>query len=230
MRIFLCFLLYNLLLLSLFLYTYFFSSSEIKIQYLKDVSGLNEEEALDVLKDYEITIEYVESKKNKDEVLYTKPYAMEMVYEKQMITLYVSKGYQNEKYQILENKIFKDEKEYLDKLVSEHKIELIVNYVTNTKMLDGLIYKQVTKNQYISEGDTLELYVVSNPKFIILPDFTGWNYIELLRFSYENDINIHIVFLPILYPSNHVISQSVLPGEAMLKNSNPITIYLSKEI
>ena len=64
----------------------------------------------------------------------------------------------------------------------------------------------------------------------ILPDFTGWNYIELLRFSLENDINIHIIFIPILYPSNHVISQSVLPGEAMLKNSNPITIYLSKEI
>ena len=106
MRIFLCFVVYNILLLTLFLYTYFFSSSDIQVRYLKDVSGLNEEEAINLLKDYEITIEYVESDKKRKTVVYTKPYALELVYDNQMITLYVSKGFLTEKYRILENKIY----------------------------------------------------------------------------------------------------------------------------
>ena len=230
MRIFLCFVVYNILLLTLFLYTYFFSSIDIQVRYLKDVSGLNEEEAINLLKDYEITIEYVESDEKRNTVVYTKPYALELVYDKQMITLYVSKGYLTEKYRILENKIYDNEKEYLTKLVNDYKIELVITYVENSMMLDGLIYKQVTPNQFISYNDTLELYVVSNPKIVIIPDFTGWNYIDLLNWKNQNDINMEIIYIHALFPKNHVVSQSVNPGEKVLKDSNPITIYLSKEI
>ena len=230
MRKFLFILIYNILLLSLFLYTYFFSSNDIKLYYLKDVSGLNQEEALNVLKDFEITIEYVESDKERDSVLYSNPYANDLVYEKQMITLYVSKGHISEKYENLENKMLKDVTKYLSLLVNEYKIEIEINYVKNADMLDGLIYKQVSESEHISVGDKLQLYVISNPKYIILPDFTGYSYMDLLVYCNLNDIKIHIIYIPIIYPENHVISQSVSPGEAVMKGSNPITIYLSKEI
>jgi hypothetical protein len=33
----------------------------------------------------------------------------------------------------------------------------------------------------------------------------------------------------ILYPANYAVGQSVVAGSMVLKNSNPITIYLAKE-
>ena len=84
---------YNILAVLLLFYVLFFSSNDIKMQYLKDVSGIMESEAIEILVDYEINIEYVESSKKRQTVLYTKPASNELVYDKQMITLYVSKGF-----------------------------------------------------------------------------------------------------------------------------------------
>ena len=230
MRIFIGIILYNILIIFLLIYTFFFSANDVKVQNLKDVSGLALDDALNKLIDYEISIEYVESNKEKETVLYTQPLSNKLVYEKQMITLYVSKGYLKEKYRNLENIMYEDSKEYLNKLVKEYKIELVVTYKNDNMMLDGLIYKQNSETNYIDYNDTLEIVVISNPKTVILPDFTGWNYMELLRYINENDINVILEYVSILYPSNHVVSQSVLPGERVLKNSNPITISLAKEI
>jgi beta-lactam-binding protein with PASTA domain len=96
-------------------------------------------------------------------------------------------------------------------------------------MLDGLIYKQKSESDYIDYNDIFELVVISNPKTVTIPDFMGWNYMDLLRFTNENDINVIIEYVSMLYPSNHVVGQSVEAGEMILKNSNPITIYLAKE-
>ena len=230
MRIFIGIILYNILIIFLLIYTFFFSANDVKVQNLKDVSGLALDDALNKLIDYEISIEYVESNKEKETVLYTQPLSNKLVYEKQMITLYVSKGYLKEKYRNLENIMYEDSKEYLNKLVKEYKIELVVTYKNDNMMLDGLIYKQNSETNYIDYNDTLEIVVISNPKTVILPDFTGWNYMELLRYINENDINVILEYVSILHPTNHVVSQSVLPGERVLKNSNPITIYLAKEI
>ena len=230
MRIFLSFIIYNVLLGTLLLYTYFFSSNDIKVHYLKDVTGLKEDQAMEVLLDFDITIEYVESNKEKETVLYSHPFAGELVYEKQMITLYVSKGYLREKYINIENTLYEDNIEYLKTLVNDYKIELEISYKKDSMMLDGLIYQQVTEDEFIDNGEKIELIVVSNPKTIKLPDFIGWNYIELLKYCQQNEINIIIEYIPILYVRNHVVGQSVSPGEEVLKNSSTIVIYLSKEI
>ena len=108
MRIFLCFIIYNVLLITLLIYTYLFSSSDVKVHYLKDVTGLKEEQAMDILADYEITVEYVESTKDKETVLYSHPSAGELVYDKQMVTLYVSKGYLRQKYLNIENTLYEE--------------------------------------------------------------------------------------------------------------------------
>ena len=97
-------------------------------------------------------------------------------------------------------------------------------------MLDGLIYKQFSDDDFIDIGETVELVVISNPKTIKIPDFIGWSYIELLKYCQQNELNIIIEYIPILYLRNHVVGQSVSAGEEVLKNSNPIVIYLSKEI
>ena len=144
--------------------------------------------------------------------------------------LYISKGYLREKYQNIENTLYEDNKEYLNNLVKNYKIELTVTYKKDKTMLDGLISNQNTLDRYVDFGEQLEIVVISNPKTVVLPDFIGKNYIEVLKFAQENDLNIIVEFIPILYLNNHVVGQSVLPGEEILKNSNPIIIYLSKEI
>ena len=230
MRIFFIIIVYNVLLLSFLLYTYFFSSTDVKISYLKDVTGFTEEQALEVLIDYEITLEYVESTKAKETVLYSSPSAGELVYEKQMVTLYVSKGYLRDRYLNIENTLYEENVEYLNELVRDYKIELVITYKKDNLMLDGLIYQQFSDDDFIDIGETVELVVISNPKTIKIPDFIGWSYIELLKYCQQNELNIIIEYIPILYLRNHVVGQSVSAGEEVLKNSNPIVIYLSKEI
>ena len=64
MRLIISILVYNLLLWAVLFYVVFFSNTDIKMNYLKDVSGLSEEEGILLLSDYEVAIEYIESDKN----------------------------------------------------------------------------------------------------------------------------------------------------------------------
>ena len=89
---------------------------------------------------------------------------------------------------------------------------------------DELIFDVVAE-----EKDVLELVVISNPKTVKIPDFTGWYYKDLIKYSNENNINITFEYVMILYPANYAVGQSVEAGSIVLKNSNPITIYLAKE-
>ena len=229
MRIYLGIIIYNVLLIVLVFYTIFFANNDIKMNYLKDVSGKSEEEAIVLLSDYQIALEYVESELNKNIILYSKPASGELVYENQMITLYVSKGYLTEKYRNLENMMYVDCKEYLESLIKKYKLEVVITYEKNNKHLDGLIYKQKTKDQYIDLNDTLELVVISNPKSVIIVDFIGWHYKDVLKYTEENSVNVVFEYIPILFPKDYVVGQSVIAGTDVLKNSNPITIYLAKE-
>ena len=74
-----------------------FTGNDIKVSYLKDVSGYDLSSALDYLYDYEINVLYVESDEKESVILYTKPKADSLVYENKSITLYVSKGFKSEK-------------------------------------------------------------------------------------------------------------------------------------
>ena len=220
---------YHILLIVLVFYTIFFANNDIKMNYLKDVSSKSEDEGILLLSDYQIAIEYVESQMQKDIILYSKPAAGELVYENQMITLYVSKGYMMEKYRNLENMLYDEAIEYLESLIKEYKIEVVITYEKNNKHLDGLIYKQKMIDEYIDMFDTIELVVISNPKSISIKDFTGWHYKDVINYAKENSINVSFEYIPILFPKDYVVGQSVLAGTEVLKNSNPITIYLAKE-
>ena len=123
MRIYLGIIIYNVLLTVLVFYTIFFANNDIKMNYLKDVSGKSEEEGIMLLSDYQIALEYVESELDKNVILYSKPDSGELVYENQMITLYISKGYLTEKYRNLENMMYADCNEYLESLIKTFKID-----------------------------------------------------------------------------------------------------------
>ena len=125
--------------------------------------------------------------------------------------------------------LFDDCEEYIELLVKKYKIEVIITYEKNNKHLDGLIYKQITKDQYLDLNDTLELIVISNPKSVNISDFIGWHYKDVLRYALENNINVSFEYIPILFPKDYVVGQSVVAGTKVLKNSNPIIIYLAKE-
>ena len=228
-RIYLGIIIYNVLLIVLVFYTIFFANNDIKMNYLKDVSGKSEEEGIEILSDYQIALEYIESQKEKNVILYSKPSAGELVYENQMVTLYVSKGYLSEKYRNLENMMYEDCWEYLQSLIEKYKIEVVITYERNNKHLDGLIYKQKMLDEYIDLNDVIELVVISNPKSIIITDFTGWHYKDVIKYAEENSVNVYFEYITILFPKDYVVGQSVLAGTKVLKNSNPITVYLAKE-
>ena len=229
MKIYLAVITYNILLIVLVFYTIFFANNDIKMNYLKDVSGKSEEEGILLLSDYQIAIEYVESQMQKDMILYSKPSAGELVYENQMITLYVSKGYMMERYRNLENMLYDETVEYLESLIKEYKIEVVITYEKNNKHLDGIIYKQKMIDEYVDMFDTIELIVITNPKSVIIKDFIGWHYKDVINYAKENSINVSFEYIPILFPKDYVVGQSVSAGTEVLKDSNPITIYLAKE-
>ncbi len=229
MRLFIGIIVYNLLLNIVLFYVIFFSNNDIKMNYLKDVAGMNEEDGILLLSDYEIAIEYLESDLKKSTILYSKPASGELVYEKQMVTLYVSKGYYLDRYKNLENQIYDDTKEYLTNLINTYQIEVVITYKNDNHLLDGLIYEQIIKDEFIEKEDVLELVVISNPKTVKIPDFTGWHYKDIIKYSVDNNINFTFEYVMILFPSDYAIGQSVIAGATVLKNSNPITIYLAKE-
>ena len=195
---------------------------------LIDLANMTEEEALSHLTDYQVAVKYVESKKPKGLVLYTEPEANEFVYDNQMITLYVSKK-SLLKFENLENQIYDDCLDYLIEMKEKYGVEVIVSYVKNSQLPDGLIYKQTTKDDYLEENDRLELTVISNPKTVSVPNFVGWYYIDVLKYANENNINVEFEYISILFPKDYVVGQSILEGELVYIAANPIIIYLSKE-
>ena len=229
MRLFIGLVVYNLLLVATVFYVIFFSTTDIKMHYLKDVSGKKEDEGILALTEYQVAVEYVESDKEKSTILYSSPRAGELVYENQMITLYISKGYLLDRFKMLENQIYNDTKKYLQKLIEDYQIELIITYQTDNNLLDGLIYKQITEDEFIDFNDTLELVVISNPKTVKIPSFIGWYYTDVLKYALTNMLNVEFEYIEILYSKDYVVGQSVSEGSLVLKNSNPITIYLAKE-
>ena len=219
----------NLLLVLYLFYVFFLTNNDIKMSYLKDLTGIKEEEGIEALVDYQVAVEYIESNLEKETIVRTQPAAGQLVYENQMITLYVSKGYVKEKYKNLENRIYEDCYEYLNHLKKDYKITISITYKESKTHLDGLIYQQITSDEFIDENEKIELIVIINPKTVILPDFTGWYYKDVIKYANENEININFEYICVLFPIDYVVGQSVLKGYEVLKNSNPITIYLAKE-
>ena len=81
---------FNVLLL-LFVFYKINMTSDVKVSYLKNVNNLNLDEGVEKLHDFEISVIYIESDLAKDLIVYTNPKANSLVYDNQMITLYVSK-------------------------------------------------------------------------------------------------------------------------------------------
>ena len=98
MKIYLAIVSFNIVLFVVVICLVNFTGNDIRMSYLKDVSGYDLESGLDYLHEYEINVSYIESREKESTILYTKPKANSLVYEHQSITLYVSSGYESEKY------------------------------------------------------------------------------------------------------------------------------------
>ena len=205
------------------------SDDGIKMLSLKDVSGYYYEDGLTILSDFEITIEYTESEIEKDTILYTLPNAGEIVYIGQMVKIYVSRGYRSLTYENLLNELYSNKKDYLLDLVDKYEIKLEVNYKDDNILVDGLIYNVEMKDFYVDKYDSIVLTVINNPKTVILPDFMGWYYVDVLNYAIKNQIKVEFIYIPIMYITDFVVGQSVKPNTTVLKNNGSIIVYLAKE-
>ena len=57
----------------------------------------------------------------------------------------------------------------------------------------------------------------------------GWHYSEVVKYCSENQISLEFLYVEIPYPVDFVVGQSIKPHTEVLKNSNPIIVYLAKE-
>ena len=228
MKFYIGIVIYNIILLLAVIYLFNFASNDFKMSYLKDVSGLKLDSGLEYLSDYEINVLYVESEKDEAIILYSQPKANSLVYEKQSITLYVSSGYNPEKYESIKNKMYEDSVEYLESIKKTYNLNIIINYKEDRYLPDGLIYDFQTDSDVIINNDTVYITVIKNTKYIIIPDFYGWYYKDVLNYAKNNEIKIDIIYTDLFYTPDFVIGQSVKEGTKVLKNSNPIIIYVAK--
>lgn len=219
---------YNFLLIAVAFYIFFLSGKEIKMYNIPDLRNLYEEEGISLLSEFDIAINYVESDKEKNKILYTEPNHNQLIFKDQLIVLYVSRG-NDPKYKKLKNQIYDDCKKYLEEIKTEYNLEIIVKYLENPDFPNGLIIEQNIPNEYISNSDIMELVVVTNSKTVILPEFIGWKAQEVLKYAKENKINVEFEYIDFLFEKDCVIGQSVKAGELVFKQGNPVIIYLAKE-
>ena len=198
-----------------------------KMQTLDDVSGMHIQEACDKLKDYDLQYNYIESDIAKDYIISSVPKANSLVQLGQTITLSISLGYICEKYRDLEGTLYQDNVDYLDYLKENYQIKVIIKYEKSDYLLDGLV-KQMSLKNSINKNDELVLTIVSNPKTIIIPDFVGRHYQDVLAFADKNGILVKFYFIECYLTAGYVVSQSIKPGASVLKNGCYLEIYLQE--
>lgn len=221
---------FNVILVFCVFYIINISGTNIQMEYLPNIYNLKLDEGFLRLEDYEISVSYIDSNLEKDTIVYTFPKANSIVYEKQIITLYVSKGDSNIRYRNLENQMYEDCKEYINEIKLSYNLNIVLTYKEDKSLLDGLIYEQITDDVYIDTGETVEFVVGKNIRTIILPSFVGWHYKDVINYANLNDLRIEIEYIEFFYQEDYVVGQSVSDGTEVLKNGNPIIIYLAKKI
>lgn len=219
---------YNFLLIALVFYIYFISSNNVKMYNVPDLSNLKDTVGIELLKDFDIAIEYVESDVNKDTILYTFPKANQLIFKDQRIIIYVSSG-NKAKYKNLTNQIYVDCQDYLNKIKEEYSLKIVTKYIEDSKYPNGLIIKQITPNKYLNSGDLVELVIIKNENTVKIPNFFGWKDIDVVKYCNENKINVELEYIEFLFEANCVVAQSVKEKELVIKQGNPIIIYLAKE-
>lgn len=228
MKFYIGIVIYNIILLLVIIYLLNYTNNDIKMSYLKDVSGLKLDSGLEYLSDYEINVLYVESDVTESTILYTNPKANSLVYEKQNVTLYVSSGFINEKYEPVKNRMYEDSVEYLESIKKTYNLNIIISYKEDRYLPDGLIYEFVVENDTISYNDNVYITVIKNTKYVLIPDFSSWYYKDVISYANTHDIKIEFIYMDIYFTPDFVVGQSVKAGSKVLKNSNPIIIYVAK--
>lgn len=220
----------NVLLILYVFYVVNISRTNVVMGYLPNVYNHKLEDGLLKLDKYEVSVSFVDSYLEKDTIIYTEPKANAIVYDKQVITLFVSKGENNIKYLNLENEMYEEHIEYINNLKNSYNIDVIITYIEDSNLLDGLIYEQKTDDVYIDRGERIEFIVGKNKETIVLPSFVGWHYQDVILYANSNNIRIEIEYVEFFYQEDYVIGQSVSGGTLVMKNSNPIIIYLAKKL
>lgn len=202
-------------------------NNDPEVTFLPEVEGLSLTDALEKLSDFETRINYLESETEKDVLLNTSPKGNSLVYYGQTIILNVSLGYESEKYRDLTNTLYNDNLEYIDYLKNEYQVRIVINYINTDQYLDGLIIKMNLTGE-IKQNDELIIEVANNPKTIIMPDFIGCYYQEVLAFAQKHEIEVRFYFIEGFIESGFVLNQSIKQGTPILKKGCYLEIFLQE--
>ena len=168
MKIFIGVICYNVILLLFVFFTLSSSNDQIKMSNLKDLSGYSLNDGLDHLANFNVDIMYVESNEEEHIILYSSPQANSLVYDNQLIVLYVSSGSVNVEYKPIKNRMYKEYISYIDMLRNEYNIEVVIDYINSKYLPDGLIYEFKTLDEKINYNDTVYITIVKNEKYVLI--------------------------------------------------------------
>ncbi len=203
------------------------NQEEVKAITVPNVCGMSLNSAREKLSDFIIQVNYVEDNTKIDTVISSSPRENSLVHYGQVVVLNVSKGYVKEKYQNLVGTLYQDNINYLNELQKAYQLKVIINYQDGYNYVDGLIINMNLKGE-IKTDDVLELVIARNPKTIMMPDFTGRYYQEVLAFGKKYGIEIKFFYVEGFLASDLVISQSIKPNTPVLKNGCYLEIYLQE--
>ena len=80
----------------------------------------------------------------------------------------------------------------------------------------------------IKQNDELIIEVANNPKTIIMPDFIGCYYQEVLAFAQKHEIEVRFYFIEGFIESGFVLNQSIKQGTPILKKGCYLEIFLQE--
>lgn len=203
----------------------FFNNKTNKADYLVDITNYNMNDIKDILKDYKISIIYIDSTEQHDTVLYTAPSANKLVYIGQEIQVYVSNGNETITYKNLINKYYEDNQEYFTYLEKLGVNIIIENQISN-EYPDGLIINQSSLGVVKSTDDFI-IKVNYNEPLIEIPDLI--NKTESYVRDYFKDTKIEVIFIynNVNKEEDLVYYQSINANSLVINTNTKLYVYIS---
>ncbi len=203
-----------------------FTFNDNSVEKMTDVSNLKLDNVINKYKKYELEIEYIDSSKSENIVLYSYPSKDSLLIEGQKIKLYVSKGIEVFYYKSLLFKSFEDNYEYIYSL-EKHGVHVVVINQIDNDLPDGIIVSQ-SMSGIIKNGDQLEIVVNYNEPLLKIDSFIGLSEADVLNKIYNYNIDVKLIYNENKGIKGLVYYQSIPCNSLVLNNRNTILfIYIS---
>lgn len=198
---------------------------------IPDIIGLNENEALSLLDDNNVSYElcYIDGGSNK--VISTNPEKGITVYDNYKIKVYIEKTLPSY-YESFEGLIYYKNKDIIDEYCNNHNLTYEIEYVESETYIDGQIISQSKKNsEIVIENEHIIFYIAVSNDYFKMPNLVGLNIYVALDILKNYNLKYNLIYYDAPITIDTVIYQSIDEGRIIKKgNDYTFDIYISNGI